>query len=90
MNFHALRQQPFASALAAAGEGRPACFSAHARAKTMLILSSALRALECSFHDRCLLKSRYLTGDAGSVNSAVVIVLVLLLVLGGFRLRARA
>jgi hypothetical protein len=50
MNFHALRQQPFAAPLATPRKGGPPGLSAHTRAKTMLILSGALRALESSFH----------------------------------------
>jgi len=50
MDFRALRQQSFASALTTAREGGPAGFCAHARAKTVLILSGALGALKCSFH----------------------------------------
>jgi hypothetical protein len=50
MNFHALGQKPFTTALATPGKGGPAGLRAHARAKTVLILSSALRALESAFH----------------------------------------
>jgi hypothetical protein len=50
MNFHALGQQPFAPALATPRKSGTPSFGAHARAKTMLILSGALRALKCSFH----------------------------------------
>ncbi len=50
MNFHAFRQETLAAALAAAGEGGPTGLGAHARAKSVLILSSALRALESAFH----------------------------------------
>jgi hypothetical protein len=50
MNFHTLRQQPFAPALATPRQGGASGFGAHARAKTVLILSGALRALKCSFH----------------------------------------
>jgi hypothetical protein len=45
MNFGALGQETLAAALAAAGQGRAPGFRAHARAKTVLILSGALRAL---------------------------------------------
>jgi hypothetical protein len=45
VDFHAFRQQPFAAALATPGESGPAAFRAHPRAKTVLILSGALRAL---------------------------------------------
>ena len=45
MDFRALRQETFAPALTAPGESGPPAFRAHARAKTVLILSSALRAL---------------------------------------------
>jgi hypothetical protein len=51
VDFHAFRQQPFASALATAGKTSASAFGAHARAKTVLILSGALRALKCSFHN---------------------------------------
>jgi len=45
MNFGALRQQPFAAALAATRETGPPGFRAHTGPKTMLILSGALGAL---------------------------------------------
>jgi hypothetical protein len=45
MDFHALRQKTFAAALTATRETGPPAFRAHPRAKTMLILSGALRAL---------------------------------------------
>jgi hypothetical protein len=45
MNFRALRQEPFAAALATPGETGSTALRAHARAKTVLILSGALRAL---------------------------------------------
>jgi hypothetical protein len=45
MNFHAFRQEPFPSTLTPPREGRPAALRAHARAKTVLIFSGALRAL---------------------------------------------
>jgi hypothetical protein len=51
MHFHALGQEPFAPALTAPRKGRPPGFRAHPRAKSVLILSSALGALKCSFHD---------------------------------------
>ena len=50
-DFHTLRQQPFPAPLAPPREGRPAAFRAHAGAKTVLIFSGALRALESPFHD---------------------------------------
>jgi hypothetical protein len=50
MNFRALGQETFAPPLTAPGESCPPAFRAHARAKTVLILSSALRALERAFH----------------------------------------
>jgi hypothetical protein len=50
MDFHALRQKTLAAALTASREGGPSAFRAHARAKTVLILSGALRALKCAFH----------------------------------------
>ena len=50
MNFHALGKKPFTAALATAGEGGPAGLRAHTRAKTVLILSSAFRALKSAFH----------------------------------------
>ena len=68
MDFDTFRQQPFAPTLAAPRKSGTAGFRAHARAKTMLILSGALRALECSFHLGRLLGSAYLTGDIHSVN----------------------
>ena len=40
MNFHALGQQPFASALTATGEGGAAAFRLHAGAKAMLPFAS--------------------------------------------------
>jgi hypothetical protein len=52
MNFHAFRQKTLATTLAAAGEGGSPGLGAHARTKTVLILSSALRALESAFHTR--------------------------------------
>jgi len=45
MNIGALREQPFAATLAAARETGSAALCAHARAKTVLILSGALGAL---------------------------------------------
>jgi hypothetical protein len=45
VDFHAFRQQPFPAALATPGESGAAAFRAHPRAKTVLILSGALRAL---------------------------------------------
>jgi hypothetical protein len=45
VHFHAFRQQPFPAALAPPGESGAAAFRAHPRAKTVLILSGALRAL---------------------------------------------
>jgi hypothetical protein len=45
MNFHALRQQPFPSALTPPRKRGASAFRAHARAKTVLIFSGALRAL---------------------------------------------
>jgi hypothetical protein len=51
MNFHAFRQQPLPPALTPPGEGGAAAFRAHARAKTMLVFSGALRALQSAFHD---------------------------------------
>jgi hypothetical protein len=45
MNFRALRQQPFAATLTAPRETGSPALRAHARAKTVLILSGALRAL---------------------------------------------
>jgi hypothetical protein len=41
MDFRALRQEAFTSALTAPREGGSAAFGAHARAKTVLILSGA-------------------------------------------------
>ena len=43
-------QEAFTSALTPPGKGGPPGFRAHARAKTVLILSGALRALERAFH----------------------------------------
>jgi hypothetical protein len=45
MNFRALGQEPFAAPLAPPGETGTSALRAHARAKTVLILSGALRAL---------------------------------------------
>jgi hypothetical protein len=45
MNFRALGQEPFAAPLATPGETGTSALRAHARAKTVLILSGALRAL---------------------------------------------
>ena len=51
VDFDALRQEPFAAALATPRESGAPAFRAHPRAKTVLILSGALRALKCSFHN---------------------------------------
>jgi hypothetical protein len=45
MHFHALGQKPFATALTTPRQRGASAFCAHPRAKTVLILSSALRAL---------------------------------------------
>jgi hypothetical protein len=45
MNFRALWQETFTATLAPARETGPSALRAHARAKTVLILSGALRAL---------------------------------------------
>jgi hypothetical protein len=45
MNFRALRQEAFTATLAPACEAGASALRAHARAKTVLILSGALRAL---------------------------------------------
>jgi hypothetical protein len=45
MDFHAFGEKTFATALAATSKSGPPAFRAHARAKTVLILSGALRAL---------------------------------------------
>jgi hypothetical protein len=45
MNFRALGQQALAATLAPSCEAGASALRAHARAKTVLILSSALRAL---------------------------------------------
>lgn len=45
MHFHALRQKALATALTPPCQRSASAFCAHARAKTVLILSSALRAL---------------------------------------------
>ena len=45
MNFRALRQEAFTAALATPGQTGASALRAHARAKTVLILSGALRAL---------------------------------------------
>ena len=50
MDFRALRQQPFTPSLTAPRKAGPPGLGAHARAKTVLILSGALRALKCAFH----------------------------------------
>jgi hypothetical protein len=51
MHFGTLWQQAFTAALTAPRETGPPAFGAHARAKTVLIFSSALRALESAFHN---------------------------------------
>jgi hypothetical protein len=51
MDFSALRQQAFATALAPPGESGPTTFCAHARAKAVLLFPGALRALQCPFHN---------------------------------------
>jgi hypothetical protein len=76
MNFHALRQQPFASALATPRKGGAPGFRAHTRAKTVLILSSALRALQCSFHGVGCWGGATL-GKGIALSIALVIVLML-------------
>ncbi len=54
MDFHAFRQEAFASPLTAPCESGASAFGAHPRAKTVLLFSGALRALECPFHnDAC-------------------------------------
>jgi hypothetical protein len=54
MNFDALRQKAFAAALTAPRETGASTFRAHARAKSVLLLSGALRALKSAFHnDAC-------------------------------------
>jgi hypothetical protein len=45
MDFSALWQQAFATALAPAGESGATTFCAHARAKAVLLFPGALRAL---------------------------------------------
>jgi len=45
MDFGALGQEPFAATLASSRETGATAFCAHARAKTVLILSGALGAL---------------------------------------------
>jgi hypothetical protein len=45
MNFRALRQKAFAATLAPPRQTSAPALGAHARAKTVLILSGALRAL---------------------------------------------
>jgi hypothetical protein len=45
MHFHAFGQKPLATALPAPRQRSAPAFRAHSRAKTVLILSSALRAL---------------------------------------------
>ena len=51
VDFHAFRQEPLPAALATPRETSASAFRAHPRAKTVLILSSALRALKCAFHN---------------------------------------
>ena len=68
MDFSALRQETFPSTLTAPRESGATGFRAHAGAKSVLVFPGALRALECAFHCRCLLKSAYLTGVVASVN----------------------
>jgi hypothetical protein len=50
MDFHAFWQETFATALTPPRESGASAFGAHPRAKTVLLFSSALRALECPFH----------------------------------------
>jgi hypothetical protein len=45
MDFHTLWQQAFPAVLTTPGEGGSSSLRAHARAKTVLIFPSALRAL---------------------------------------------
>jgi hypothetical protein len=45
MDFHALRQQTLATALATPGKSGAAAFRAHARAKAVLLFPGTLRAL---------------------------------------------
>jgi hypothetical protein len=45
MDFRALRQEAFATALATPREGCPPAFRAHPRAKAVLLFSGAFRAL---------------------------------------------
>jgi hypothetical protein len=51
MNLSAFRQETFPAALATSRESGAPAFCAHARAKTVLIFSGALRALQGAFHD---------------------------------------
>jgi hypothetical protein len=45
LHFHALGQEPFASALPTTGQGRATALGAHAGAKTMLLFPCSLGSL---------------------------------------------
>ena len=80
MNFRAFGQQAFAPALAPPREAGPPRFGAHARAKTVLILSGALRALKCSFHD--VAAGERLPYGRRPVCQFPLLLLILLMILG--------
>jgi hypothetical protein len=94
MDFHTLRQQPFPTALPTPGEGGPPAFRAHPGAKSMLLFSGPLRALECAFHDvacrRAPTLGTFLFLSTVASNLDIVILLLLVLVIDVVRLRARA
>jgi hypothetical protein len=52
MNFHALGQQAFASALATTGKDRPSAFGLHAGTESKLLFPRAFRWLIGAFHKR--------------------------------------
>jgi len=67
MDFRAFWQEPFPSTLTPPRESGASAFGAHARAKTVLVFSGALRALERAFHD---VKSGYVREPVRLVNSS--------------------
>lgn len=78
MNLHALRQQPLAATLAAAGKDGAAVLGLHACAEAELLLARPLGRLVSAFHKTLLLrkdtfwkKSRNSTGSRGDVNRFV-------------------
>jgi hypothetical protein len=73
MNLHAFREETFAAALTAPGERRAPTLRAHARAKTVLLLSRSLGRLIGAFHKENpgagRGKSRYSRNGRGFVNA---------------------